>query len=138
MIENGFEQIRREVVEAGGIKCFEMQDLKEASRYKRLGPGVNEEIEAALKQKALGHGPLGLYQHETVYVFDPGTKAGTLMLAVTGTASENGAEEILKAVAPDTQGHAAQAQLDDLKALLVQMQDVFDVPPLASAPAKAA
>jgi hypothetical protein len=73
-----------------------------------------------------------------VYVFDPATKAGTLMLAVTGTASENGAEEILKAVAPDTQGHTAQAQLDDLKALLVQMQDVFDVPPLASAPAKAA
>jgi hypothetical protein len=121
-----FEQIRRQVTDAGGIKCFRMQVLRDASPYKRLGPGVNGEISAALDQKGLGHTkPLPLYHLETVYVFEVGSQAARLINAVTGTPSEDGAKAILQAVTPDVQGNEAVRKLDEIKALLVQMQDVF-------------
>ena len=120
----GYEEIRREVADAGGIKCFQMQRLREASPYGKLGPGVNEEISQALKQKGLGHGELGRYQHETVYVFEEGFEVARLINAVLSGASDDGAQEILKAVAPPAQSSANQ-RLAEIKALVVQMQDVF-------------
>ncbi len=125
-----FEDIRRQVVEAGGIMCLRMQMLRDASPYKKLGPGVIEEISEALRQKGLGHGALGLYQEENVYVYEQGSDAARLFLAVTDGVSEDGAEEILKAVAPDAEAGNDKAKLAEIKALLVQMQDVFkDVRP---------
>jgi hypothetical protein len=121
---SGFEAIRREVTDAGGVKCFQMQRLREASLYKKLGPGVNEEISKSLRQKGLGHSQMGLYQHETVYVFEEGSDAARLINAVLSGASDDGAQEILKAVAPAAQSSTNQ-KLAEVKALLVQMQDVF-------------
>lgn len=126
MAGEGFEGIRSEVVAAGGIKCFKMQQLREASPYKKLGPGVNEEISQALQQKGLGHTELGLYQEESVYVFEQASNAARLINSIIGPASDDGAKAILDAVAPDTQTGSAEAKLAEVKALLVQLQDVFD------------
>jgi hypothetical protein len=120
-----FEDIRRQVIDAGGIKCFPMQVLREASPYKKLGPGVIEELEASLAQRGLCHGQMGRYQEDWVYVYDPNSKAGRLCAAVTDEVSEQGAETILKAVAPDVEAQRDKDTLAEIKALLVQMQDVF-------------
>jgi hypothetical protein len=120
----GYEEIRRQVADAGGIKCFQMQSLREASPFGKLGPGVNEKISQALKQKNLGHGELGRDQRETVYVFEEGSEAARLINAVLSGASDDGAQEILKAVALTTQS-SANKKLADIKDLVVQMQDVF-------------
>jgi hypothetical protein len=120
-----FEQIRREVVEAGGIKWYKMQTLRDASPYKKLGPGVNQEISAALHQKSLDHSELPLYQTETVYVFEQGSDAVRLIHAVAGTPTEDGAKAILKAVTPDANSKSAEVKLDEVKALVVQLEDVF-------------
>ena len=126
MAGEGFEEIRGEVVAAGGIKCFEMQRLRDASPYKKLGPGVNNEISEALRQKGLGHGDLGLYQDETVYVYEQGSNAARLFNAILGTAPTMAPKPFLDAVAPDTQTGSAEAKLAEVKALLLQLQDVFD------------
>jgi len=131
MTSEGFEKIRSEVVESGGIKCFRMQKLRDASPYKKLGPGVNEEISIALQQKGLGHTNLGMYQEESVYVFEQASKAADLINSIIGGASEAGAKAILEAVAPDTKKGAAEAKLAEAKALLIQLQDVFDEPQAA-------
>ncbi len=131
MVNEGFEKIRSEVVEAGGIKCFKMLRLREASPYKKLGPGVNEEISTALQQKGLGHTELGMYQEESVYVFEQGSKAADLINSIIGGASDDGAKAILDAVAPDTKKGAAEAKLAEAKALMIQLQDVFDEPEAA-------
>lgn len=123
-----FEDIRREVVEAGGIKCLAMQILRDASPYKKLGPGVNAEISGALQQKGLSHTKLPMYQHETVYVYEQGSDPARLMAAIYGTPSEDGAKTILQAVRPDAKGKDADAKLAEIKALLIQLQDVFDEP----------
>lgn len=123
---SGFEEIRREVVEAGGIKCLKMQALRDASPYKKLGPGVNAEISDALHQKGLDHTKLPLYQHETVYVFEQGSPAARLMMAITGNPSEDGAATILQAVTPGQGSKNAENQLAEIRALLIQMQDVFN------------
>lgn len=128
-----FEDIRRQVIEAGGIKCFRMQVLRDASPYKKLGPGVIEEIEEALSQRGLRYGEMSRYQEDPVYVYDPNSKAGRLLAAVTDDVSEEGAAEILKAVAPDVEAKADKARLAEIEALLVQMRDVFaDVTPRAA------
>jgi hypothetical protein len=44
---------------------------------------------------------------------------------VTDGVSEHGAQEILRAVAPDAEARRDQAKLKEIKELLVQMQDVF-------------
>jgi predicted lipid-binding transport protein (Tim44 family) len=126
MVTEGFEKIRSEVVAAGGIKCFKMQQLRDASPYKKLGPGVNQEISQALQQKGLGHSELGMYQEENVYVFEQASNAARLINSIIGGASDDGAKAILDAVAPDTQTGAAEAKLADVRALLVQLQDVFN------------
>lgn len=120
-----FEQIRREVVEAGGIKCFKMLTLRDASPYKKLGPGVNAEISDALHQKSLEHSELPLYQHEHVYVYEQGSDAARLINSVIGTPSQDGAQAILEAVRLDAKGNAAEAKLEEVRALTVQLQDVF-------------
>ena len=121
-----FEQIRREVVEAGGIKHYKMQTLRDASPYRKLGPGVNQEISDALQQKSLDHSdPLPMYQHEGVYVHEQGTPAARLIMAVTGPPSPDGVKAILEAVSPDAKGKEAETKLGEVKALLVQLEDVF-------------
>ena len=103
-----FERIRGEVVKSGGIKCFKMQTLREASVYKNLG-----------------HTPMPVYQHEPVYVYEQGSQAAQLINAITGTPSENGAQAILKAVAPSDKEDGASARLEEVRALAVQLNDVF-------------
>src|SRR5687768_7977691 len=112
-----FEQIRSDVVAAGGIKCFQMRILRDASPYDRLGPGVNQEISNALRQKSLEHSELPLYQHEPVYVYEQGSNAAKLINAVMGQPSEDGAKAILGAVAPHDQTNGAESQLEAVKAL---------------------
>jgi hypothetical protein len=131
MAGEGFEEIRSEVIDAGGIKCFKMQQLREASPYKKLGPGVNLEISQALAQKGLGHTELGMYQEESAYVFEQGSHAARLINSIIGGASDDGAKAILDAVAPDSKTGAAEAKLAEVKALLVQLDDVFQEPEAA-------
>src|SRR3954466_12376319 len=120
-----FEDIRREVVEAGGIKCFKMQTLREASIYKKLGPGVNKELSTLLQQKNLGHSEMPVYQQESVYVYEQGSPAAQLIHAITGTPSDSGAEALLDAVSPSDGGGKAEQKLEEIKALAVQLNDVF-------------
>lgn len=123
-----FEEIRRAVVEAGGIKCLKMQTLREASPYKKLGPGVNKELSAALHQKSLGHSEMPAYQDESVYVYEQGSEAAKLINAIIGTPSEQGAKAILDAVSPDDTSNGAGAKLEEVKALAIQLSDVFAEP----------
>lgn len=120
-----FEDIRREVIEAGGIKCFKMQTLREASIYKKLGPGVNKELSTLLQQKNLGHSEMPVYQHESVYVYEQDSPAAQLIHAIIRTPSDSGAEAILKAVSPESGSHKAERKLAEVKALAVQLNDVF-------------
>ena len=124
---DAFEEIRTEVVEAGGIKCFKMQTLREASIYKKLGPGVNKELSDLLRQKSLDHSEMPAYQDETVYVYEQGSKAAQLINAVLGTPTPSGADAILKAVAPDQGMNAVDGKLEEVRALVVQLNDVFAV-----------
>lgn len=120
-----FERIRGEVVEAGGIKCFKMQVLREASIYKKLGPGVNKELSDLLHQKSLDHSEMPVYQDESVYVYEQGSKAAQLINAILGTPTSSGAEAILKAVTPDRDSNGAEEKLEEVRALAVQLNDVF-------------
>jgi len=120
-----FERIRAEVVEAGGIKCFKMQTLREASIYKKLGPGVNRELSDLLHQKSLDHSEMPPYQDEHVYVYEQGSKAAQLVNAIVGTPTSSGADAILKAVTPDQDANAADEKLEEIRALVVQLNDVF-------------
>jgi hypothetical protein len=120
-----FEEIRSQVLEAGGLKCFRMQVLREASPYKKLGPGVIEEIQEELDRRGLRYGVMGRYQEDAVYVYDPNSDAGQLLAAITDDVSEAGANAILQAVAPDAEAKTASARLEEIRVLLVQMDDVF-------------
>jgi hypothetical protein len=122
-----FEGIRSEVVAAGGIKCFPMQVLRDASPYKKLGPGVNTEISNALRQKSLEHSELRLYQHEQVYVYEQGSSAARLINAITGEPSLDGAAAILDAVSSTGSDTSAEKTLADVKALVVEMNDAFEL-----------
>jgi hypothetical protein len=127
-MSDNFEQIRREVVEAGGIKCLKMQTLREASVYKKLGPGVNKELSDLLRQKNLSHSKMPVYQHEPVYVYEQGSKAAQLFNAIMGTPSESGADAILEAVTPGDSTNGAEKKLEEIKALAIQLNDVFAEP----------
>jgi hypothetical protein len=120
-----FERIRTEVVEAGGIKCFKMQRLREASVYKKLGPGVNRELSDLLHQKSLDHSEMPVYQDETVYVYEQGSKAAQLINAILGTPTRGGADAILTAVNPGEGLGEAGEKLEEVRALVVQLSDVF-------------
>ena len=122
-----FERIRGEVVAAGGIKCFRMQTLRDASPYKKLGPGVNLEISDALHQKSLEHSELPMYQHESVYVYEQGSDAARLINSVMGQPSEEGAKAILGAVAPGNEHKAVEDKLKEVRALVVELNDVFQL-----------
>lgn len=120
-----FEQIRTDVIKAGGIKCFRMEVLRDASPYKRLGPGVNAEIHEELEKKGLVHTELPLDAWRTVYVMDGHSEVGQLLRIIQGTPTEDGAEGILKAVQPGDGATKAETQLKEIKAVLVQLQDIF-------------
>lgn len=120
-----FEQIRSDVVKAGGIKCFRMETLRDASPYRRLGPGVNAEIHDELDKLGLVHTELPLDAWRTVYVVDGHSDVGGLIRIIQGTPTEDGAATILKAVKPSNGEATAEAMLKDVKAVLVQLQDIF-------------
>lgn len=120
-----FEDIRTEVIKTGGIKCFKMEVLKQASPYKRLGPGVNAEIGEELAKKGLVHTELPMSSWETVYVVDGHSPIGELFRTIQGTPTDEGAKTIV-AVSKPTEGvSAAEEQLKEVKAVLVQLQDIF-------------
>jgi hypothetical protein len=120
-----FEDIRAEVIKTGGIKCYKMEVLKQASPYKRLGPGVNAEIGEELDKKGLVHTELPMSSWETVYVVDGHSPIGELFRTIQGTPTDEGAKTI-SAVSKPTEGvSAAEEQLKEVKAVLVQLQDIF-------------
>jgi hypothetical protein len=125
MAKKTFEKIRTEVVEAGGIKCVKMETLRDASPYRRLGPGVNAEIHAELDKRGLVHTELPLDAWRTVYVVDGHSEVGGLMRVLQATPTEDGASTILSAVQPSNGQASAEAKLKDIKAVLIQLQDVF-------------
>jgi len=125
MAKKTFEKIRAEVVEDGGIKCFRMEVLRDASPYKRLGPGVNAEIHEELDKRGLVHTELPLDAWRTVYVVDGHSEAGTLLRVLQGTPTEDGASTILKAVQPSDGAASAETKLEEVRTLLVQLQDIF-------------
>ncbi len=104
-----------------------MQTLREASIYKKLGPGVNKELSDALRQKSLEHSKMPVYQHES-YVYEQGSDAARLINSIIGPPSEDGANVILEAVAPDAENNVAEAQLEEVRALAIQLNDVFAEP----------
>ena len=120
-----FEEIRAEVIKAGGIKCFKMEVLKQASPYKRLGPGVNAEIGEELEKKGLVHTPLQLSSWETVYVVDGHSRIGELFRTIHGTPTDEGAKTIQAVSQPGDGVATAEEQLKEVKAVLVQLQDIF-------------
>jgi hypothetical protein len=127
MAAQDYEGIRREVVDAGGLKCYRMQEVRDVSGYRKLGTGVNKEIHDELDKKGLGHSPnpLPYFQTESVYVYDKGSEAGRLMGAITGTPTEGGVREVLKRVNPNGDGESAEAKLEEVRKLLVQLDDIF-------------
>ena len=120
-----FEQIRSAVMESGGIQCFRMEVLRDASPYRRLGPGVNAEIHDELDKKGLVHTELPLEAWKTVYIVDGHSDVGQLFRVVQGTPTEEGATAILEAVQAGDGATSAEARLNEVKAVLVQLQDIF-------------
>jgi hypothetical protein len=66
-----------------------------------------------------------VYQDESVYVYEQGSKAAQLINAVLGTPTNSGADAILKAVTPDEGANGVDEKLEDVRALVVQLNDVF-------------
>jgi len=120
-----FEEIRADVIKAGGIKSYKMEVLKQASPYKRLGPGVNAEIGEELEKKGLVHTELPLSSWETVYVVDGHSRIGELFRTIHGTPTDEGAKTILAVSQPGDGVATAEEQLKEVKAVLVQLQDIF-------------
>jgi hypothetical protein len=120
-----YEQIRSEVVEADGIKCFRMETLRDASPYRRLGPGVNAQIHEELEKRGLVHTELPLDAWRPVYVVDGHSEVGELFRIIQGTPTEEGAALIHKAVQPGNGATSAEKTLTEVKAVLVQLQDIF-------------
>lgn len=120
-----FEQLRTEVVKAGGIKCFQMATLRDASPYRRLGPGVNAEIHEELDKRGLVHGELPLDAWRTVYVVDGHSEVGGVVRIIQGSPTEEGASTILKSIQGSNGEASAEAKLKDVKTVLVQLQDIF-------------
>jgi hypothetical protein len=62
---------------------------------------------------------------ETVYVVDVHSPIGELFRTIQGTPTDEGAKTIL-AVSKPTEGvSAAEEQLKEVKAVLIQLQDIF-------------
>ena len=124
---NNWENIRQDVLKAGGIKCVKMAQLRDASPYRRLGPGVNDEISTALRQVGIEHWPkaLPVSADEAVYVYATADHAvAELIGALANGPSEHGASAILKATRPSNENPAAQ-KLNELRALYVQLGDIL-------------
>jgi hypothetical protein len=102
-----------------------MEVLKQASPYKRLGPGVNAEIGEELEKKGLVHTELPLSSWETVYVVDGHSRIGELFRTIHGTPTDEGAKTILAVSQPGDGVATAEEQLKEVKAVLVQLQDIF-------------
>jgi hypothetical protein len=71
------------------------------------------------------HTELPLDAWQTVYVVDGHSEVGGLMRVLQATPTEDGASTILNAVQPSNGQASAEAKLKDIKAVLVQLQDVF-------------
>ena len=79
------DQIKNQVVENGGAKRIQMRRLRDAGGHGKLGKHVAKAISDSLKSRSLGHLPADLPLHQNAYVtvYELGSLAGKLVLAVT-------------------------------------------------------
>jgi hypothetical protein len=130
-----FEDIRKEVVEAGGIACFTMERLRDASPFGRLGPGVNLRISEALGDIGLKTTELSVRANVPVYVYREKSDFGDVMNAISRP-TDGGAERIREIVSPEKSevDTTASATLDEVRLLVVQLSDAIGLsePPAAA------
>lgn len=83
------------VQEAGGVKTFSVQEIRDAFGAGRLGKNVRDEISRTLSAFGLGHIPAEFpdRQHEQVRLYKKGTMVGDFISGVIEP-SESGDEKI--------------------------------------------
>jgi hypothetical protein len=112
------KSIRHLVDEAGGVREFEMREVRDEFGFARLGPGVGEAIIRRLGDDGLGtlsgEGPyfLPVSQDERVFVFAVASPFGRVVEAILNPTSA-GIQKVLELAAGD-----ANAVLDRIRDLL--------------------
>lgn len=83
-INSNFSDLANEVAEAGGLRAYRMDRLRDAYEAGRLGPHVVNGISAKLAQNGLGHLPAELpqYQEGEVRLYVRGSMVGRIIDAV--------------------------------------------------------
>ncbi len=105
-----------------------MERLRKASEFGRLGPGVNKKTSEALHEAALGHTPLQVRADAQVYVYLERSDAGEVMAAVSQP-SEPGAARLRHLLSPEASddGATTKAMLHDVKALVIQLNGALEM-----------
>jgi hypothetical protein len=101
-----FDEIKQEVVEAGGVKTFKMERLRDLYGKDKLGKYVREGISNGLAQIGLSHSELPTYAWDEVRIYAQGSPVASLLKAAT-TVSEAG-DEVLREAASREEGRILQ------------------------------
>lgn len=103
-----WDEISKDVEQAGGLKTFQMETLRNAAGAAKLGANVRAEIKKNLAKRGLGHVPvqnLPSYQHEQVRLYKRGTTVGDLMEAAV-TPGPGNDSKLLEALGSEDSKHA--------------------------------
>jgi hypothetical protein len=109
-----YNQIEQEVVSKGGVRTFEMWELRDVHGAGKLGRHVAAGISEELADKGLGHLPaeLPISQYERARVFKLKSPVGRMILATTTLTDE--ADDTLRSTASDN----AEATLKKIRELI--------------------
>lgn len=112
-----FEQIKKDVANAGGVLTFEAWELRDALEAGRLTRRINGMISEVLRSYGLGHVPidpddLPTNQYELVRVYDATLPVGKAIAAAHLPGKEND-----RLLMESIEGNAAQI-LDQIRALV--------------------
>lgn len=119
------ESLRTEVVEAGGIKCYEIKEVCDLLGFSSFGPYVKKDVERQLAAKGLG------FQSgsKTAYVWELRGEVGALMQALKAPSPQNmdvissklegGAEKELEKV---------ERQYVELKGMVEEIGEILEKP----------
>lgn len=87
----GWNEIKKDVEDRGGVATVTMETLRDANGAGKLGVHVRAEIRSTLAGMGLGHVPIELpaYQHEQVRLYKRGTPIGELIEQVLTPGQQN-------------------------------------------------
>lgn len=128
--KDNFRDILDEVKADGNLKTYQMEDLRDAAGYSKLGKYVREEIEEELRAQGLRSYPeeLPKYSDTRIRLFIPNTDVAELIDAVT-TPSSEGDELVREAVSesqPSENLQKAQKKATEMLDTAEQLKGLLD------------